>query len=310
MNELLADAKTFMDRYMDPSPGPERIKEMIQGFILENLEMLEQFFTDVKSVSSHKEFSTDSETVLLNYFMTVENTKPAIFETLQDIVCGSVISAMVHSRELFQESGKRFDKTTVFLDSKRAIKEELLDANPCSKIDEEPENSRARYLTVEEQTSLFAVLKDDLGFLNAPITVSLGTGMRKGIELLKLQVGHLNFSSRPVFYPVRGGSAEIPPNWLIVVKGKGNKYRLIPMNSHVRDALFSLCRDRASDEFVFDKDVNEVNDYALRWGFEEACTRAEIAFGETVPGGLNLARPETHVCNATTSKWSSRIRYK
>jgi len=33
----------------------------------------------------------------------------------------------------------------------------------------------------------------------------------------------------------------------------------------------------------FDKDVNEVNDYALRWGFEEVCTRAEIVFGETVP---------------------------
>jgi len=188
---------------------------------------------------------------------------------------------------------------------KRAIKEEFLDANPCSKIDEEPENSRARYLTVEEQSSLFAVLKDELGFLNAPITVSLGTGMRKGIELLKLKVGHLNFSSRPVFYPVRGGSAEIPPNWLIVVQGKGNKYRLIPMNSHVRDTLFSLCHGRASDAFVFDKDVNEVNDYALRWGFEEACTRAEITFGETAPGWDYLARLEAHVCDAATGKRSS-----
>jgi hypothetical protein len=28
------------------------------------------------------------------------------------------------------------------------------------------------------------------------------------------------------------------------------------MNSQVRDALFSLCRDRASDEFVFEKDIN------------------------------------------------------
>ena len=53
-----------------------------------------------------------------------------------------------------------------------------------------------------------------------------------------------------------------------------------------RDTLFRLSHDRASDEFVFDKDVNEVNDYALRWGFEEACTRAEIAFGETVSGGI------------------------
>src|SRR6185369_5222496 len=84
---------------------------------------------------------------------------------------------------------------------KQALKEKLLDANPCSQIDEEPENSRARYLTAEEQTRLFAVLKDDLSFLNAPIAISLGTGMRKVIELLKLKVGHVNFSSRPVFYP-------------------------------------------------------------------------------------------------------------
>jgi integrase len=169
---------------------------------------------------------------------------------------------------------------------KRAIKEEFMSANPCSQIDEEPENSRARYLTHEEQTRLFAVLKDDLAFLEAPITVSLGTGMRKVIELLKLKVGHLNFGSHPVFFPIRGGSAEIPPNWLIVVQGKGKKYRLIPMNSQVRDTLSSLCRHRASDELVFDKNANEVNDYALRWGFEEACTRSEIAFGETVPGGI------------------------
>jgi integrase len=133
---------------------------------------------------------------------------------------------------------------------KRAIKEEFMSANPCSQIDEEPENSRTRYLTLEEQTRLFAVLKGDLAFLEAPIKVSLGTGMRKVIELLKLKVGHLNFSSRPVFFPIRGGSAEVPPNWLIVVKGKGRKYRLIPMNSQIRDTLSNLCRNRASDEFV------------------------------------------------------------
>ena len=109
---------------------------------------------------------------------------------------------------------------------KRAIKEELMSANPCSQIDEEPENSRARYLTVEEQIKLFGALKGDLAFLEAPITVTLGTGMRKLIELLKLKVGHLNFSSRPIFHPIRGGSAEIPPNWLIVVQGKGRSIGL------------------------------------------------------------------------------------
>jgi integrase len=54
---------------------------------------------------------------------------------------------------------------------KRAIKEELLDANPCSKIDEEPENCTWR------KRGDTAQLVDSL------------------------EVGHLNFSSRPVFYP-------------------------------------------------------------------------------------------------------------
>jgi integrase len=71
------------------------------------------------------------------------------------------------------------------------------------------------------------------------------------------------------------------------VQGKGNKYRLIPMNRQVRDTLSGLCRDRASEELIFDKDVNEVNDYALRWGFEEACTRADIAFREPFQAGLS-----------------------
>jgi len=58
------------------------------------------------------------------------------------------------------------------------------------------------------------------------------------------------------------------------------------MNSQVRDTLANLCSHRASDEFVFNKNANDANDYALRWGFEEACKRAKIAFGETVPGDI------------------------
>ncbi|HEY9503731.1 MAG TPA: tyrosine-type recombinase/integrase [Pyrinomonadaceae bacterium] len=39
-------------------------------------------------------------------------------------------------------------------------------------------------------------------------------------------------------------------------------------------------------EFVFDRDANGVNEYSLRWGFEEACKRAEIVFGGVNPGGI------------------------
>ncbi|MEK6283250.1 MAG: hypothetical protein AABN95_23075 [Acidobacteriota bacterium] len=118
VNELLADAKDFMDTHLESGLGTDQIKEMIQAFVLENLETLEQFFTDERPISgNHKEFSTDAERLLVDYFARAEQTKPSIFQTLQDIVCGSVISALVHTRELFKESGKRFDKTIVFLDS-------------------------------------------------------------------------------------------------------------------------------------------------------------------------------------------------
>ena len=118
VNELLADAKTFIDQHSQVVRTTDQIKEIIQAFILENLETLEQFFTDDGTrPSNRKEFSTEGERVLVEYFVSVEKTKPAIFQTLQDIVCGSVISAIVHTREFFQESGRKFERTLIYLDS-------------------------------------------------------------------------------------------------------------------------------------------------------------------------------------------------
>lgn len=168
----------------------------------------------------------------------------------------------------------------------RAIAEERLNSNPCIRIEDEPEKGRERYLTPHEHTKLKAVLEGDLGFLRLPIEVSLGTGLRKRIELLSLRGEHINFGARPVFCPIRGGDVEIPPGWLIVVEGKGSKYRLIPMNAVVREALLEAIQDRSPSGLVFDPSHNGVNEYSLKWGFEEACKRAEIVYGETKRGGI------------------------
>ncbi len=71
-----------------------------------------------------------------------------------------------------------------------------------------------------------------------------------------------------------------------MVEGKRSKYRLIPMNSVVRGALLEAMQDRSPAGLVFDGNHNDVNAYSLRWGFEEACRRAEIVYGETKPGGI------------------------
>jgi hypothetical protein len=78
---------------------------------------------------------------------------------------------------------------------KLAFEEEIMTSNPCAKIGDEPEKARERYLTSHEEKCLAETMKDDLAFLRLPFEVSLHTGMRKNIELLKLKVEHLNFSS-------------------------------------------------------------------------------------------------------------------
>src|SRR6476660_3300214 len=53
----------------------------------------------------------------------------------------------------------------------RAIRDEVVDFNPCSRFEQEPEARRERYLTPNEQLKM-EVLVDDLDYLRVPIEVS------------------------------------------------------------------------------------------------------------------------------------------
>src|SRR5688572_27238673 len=162
----------------------------------------------------------------------------------------------------------------------RAIRDEVVDFNPCTRFDQEQEARRERYLMPPEQSKLMEVLVDDLGYLRAPIEVSLGTGVRKHTELLKLRIENVNFSSVSRFRPATGRDVEVRPNWFLLVdtKGKRPRHRLIPMNSPVRGALQKVidCRTTGS---VFDYSHTGVSSSTLRRGFEKACERAGIPFG-------------------------------
>src|SRR5688572_13224875 len=108
---------------------------------------------------------------------------------------------------------------------------------------------------------MLKIMVGELEYIRAPFEVSLNTGLRKKVELLKLKVGHLNFTPRPLFFPIHGGNVEIPSNWLLVVSGKRGKYRLVPMNSVARPILSRIAAERSPDAFVFDKDANGINEY-------------------------------------------------
>jgi integrase len=162
----------------------------------------------------------------------------------------------------------------------------FVDSNPCHRVRKEKEGGkRERYLTFDEEAKLMKALKDNLQHLRQPVVVSIGAGLRKS-ELLRLTADHINFSDVPRFYPVNGRDVEIPPNFLLVVKSKNRKPRIIPMNPFVRTALSESAQKATGNDPVFSIDRNGVSYHALRRGFETACENAGITYGQTNPGGI------------------------
>lgn len=204
-------------------------------------------------------------------------------------------SAMKKQKQRAPKGEKRSDATInriMALCSKvftRAIIDRITDSHPCKGIAKEDEgDGRTRSLTPEEYRRLTAVLVDDLGYMRDVIAVALGTGLRRG-ELLALKIECVNLRDDPAYTMVKGQSVEVLPNCLLVpAQGRSKrKYtRTIPLCASVRDSLVRLIRNRSGAELVFTKDANGVNDYSLREGFEQACSRAEVRHGRNVTGGI------------------------
>lgn len=117
INELIEHAKNYVNSKLGLTYSLEKVRESIETFVRENLESLEQFLSpDVSEPEAKKALSTEFDMALLEYFTYVERNRPVEFKTLQDILCGSIISTIVHIGT-FEESAKRFDRTQVFLDS-------------------------------------------------------------------------------------------------------------------------------------------------------------------------------------------------
>ncbi len=162
----------------------------------------------------------------------------------------------------------------------------FIDSNPCQRVRREKEGGkRERYLTFDEEHRLMKVLKGELDYLRPAVIVSIGTGLRKS-ELLRLAVDHVNFSNVPKFYAVNGRDVEIPPNWLLVVKSKNRKPRIIPMNPLVRSVLSAIIQDTSESGSVFSLARTGVTSATIKGGFEKGCEAAEITFGQTKAGGL------------------------
>lgn len=138
-----------------------------------------------------------------------------------------------------------------------AIAKKVATANPCEGLPKSVRSKiparrrRKRRLSWEEERALFdSGLVGRSEHLRPIVEVALYTGMRKG-ELFGLRHEDLNFGSAAVSRVIDGEVWDVPPGWLLIVKSKSGRPRVIPMSRRVRRIMLALCEDVMGGEHVF-----------------------------------------------------------
>jgi integrase len=137
----------------------------------------------------------------------------------------------------------------------------LVETNPMRRVHKLREApARERYLTDEEEKSLFAILVGRRAHIRPIVVVALHTGMRLG-EILDLKWENVDFEQGTIY----------------VAHTKTDRPRKLPMSDLVEVELRSLKQDAAPDEHVFSYSRTGLKLTTFRHAWEGACTAAEIS---------------------------------
>ena len=141
-----------------------------------------------------------------------------------------------------------------------AVDNGIIDSNPARKVKKlRLDNMRKRYLTLEEERRLFAVLTGRRSHLKPVVILAIHTGMRRG-ELLGLRWQNVDFARGMIY----------------VTNTKTGHDREVPMNSLVQEILVELQRAGGEHEFVFINPKTGINLSEVKRGFRSACREAGI----------------------------------
>jgi integrase len=140
-----------------------------------------------------------------------------------------------------------------------AIDSGLTDTNPCRKVKQlREDNRRNRYLSLDEESKLFAAFSGERAYLRPILVVALNTGMRRG-EILGLKWSEVDFLRDAIY----------------LTKTKTGKAREVPMNDNVRNELLALHGLSSEFEHVF---VNAQSGEKLN-DFKKAFAAARLEAG-------------------------------
>jgi len=119
INELVEDIKNYLNEQLRLSLTSNGTYDVILFFIHKNIDSLVEFFNPDSSIiklNIPKPKTNKYDVVLINYFEIAKQRKPYLYNTLTDIVYGSVVSTTASNRDI-AEMNKKFERTQIFLDS-------------------------------------------------------------------------------------------------------------------------------------------------------------------------------------------------
>jgi len=119
INELLEDIKKYLNELLRLSLTSDETYDVVLFFIHKNIDSLLEFFNPDSSIiqlNISRPKTNKYDVFLVNYFGIAKQRKPHLYNTLTDIVYGSVISTAASNRDI-AEINKKFEHTQIFLDS-------------------------------------------------------------------------------------------------------------------------------------------------------------------------------------------------
>lgn len=117
-NELLEDARDYFKSKKNLALTVMEVESMLVGFFTEHTTSVELFLNPAceQSQEMAEVISASKEQAVLDYCREVELSKPRIFDTMRDMICGCLITKILCSANI-EDQKRSFGKTAVFLDT-------------------------------------------------------------------------------------------------------------------------------------------------------------------------------------------------
>lgn len=119
INELIEDIKSYLNEQLKLTLTSDATKEIFLSFVNKHIESLIEFFNPESSIirlDAQSQLNSRYDGTLIEYLEISKKRKPNFYNTLVDVIYGSVISTVASNRNI-AEVNKNFSSTKVFLDS-------------------------------------------------------------------------------------------------------------------------------------------------------------------------------------------------